>query len=50
MQNEAAQYLDFIDEDEQRRRQAKRVLFGLLLGLCSLQAGASKTDATLAWC
>lgn len=33
MQNEAAQYLDFIDEDEQRRRQAKRVLFGLLIGL-----------------
>jgi hypothetical protein len=33
MQNEAAQYLDFIDEDEQRRRQAKRILFGLLIGL-----------------
>ena len=33
MQNEAAQYLDFIDEDEQRRRQAKRVLFVLLIGL-----------------
>ena len=33
MQNEAAQYLDFIDQDEQRRRQAKRVLFGLLIGL-----------------
>ena len=33
MQNEAAQYLDFIDEDEQRRRQAKRILFALLIGL-----------------
>ena len=33
MQNEAAQYLDFIDEDGQRRRQARRVLFGLLIGL-----------------
>ena len=27
MQNEAAQYLDFIDEDELRRRQAQRISF-----------------------
>ena len=33
MQNEAAQYLDFIDEDELRRRQAQRISFGLLIGL-----------------
>ena len=33
MQNEAAQYLDFIDEDKLRRRQAQMVSFGLLIGL-----------------